>query len=175
MKNDTNKFPIKENKSFDELKTTKALAKILDEENLTEIELDNGKFKIKVARHSYSAGVSVPPQISSPVISHQPLPEELAGFCKLETVCKTETVCDYKNHPGAVKSPMVGVVYLAPEPSAPAFIKEGDNVKSWQTLLLVEAMKTFNPITAPKSGIIKKILVEDSSPVEFGEALVVIE
>lgn len=162
---------VKDEKPCDELKTTKALAKILDEENLSEIELDNGKFKIRVARTLSSAG-AVMMQNPATFIHHNPASDP---SCTTETVCKTETVCDFRSHPGLIKSPMVGVVYLAPEPSAPTFVKEGDTVKAGQTLLLVEAMKTFNPITAPKAGVIKKIIIEDSAPVEFGEPLMVIE
>jgi acetyl-CoA carboxylase biotin carboxyl carrier protein len=78
-------------------------------------------------------------------------------------------------HPGAVTSPMVGVVYMAPEPGAPNFIKVGDTVDEGATLLLIEAMKTFNPLRAPRGGRIAAILGDDATPVEYGEALVVIE
>jgi acetyl-CoA carboxylase biotin carboxyl carrier protein len=79
------------------------------------------------------------------------------------------------DHPGTVKSPMVGTVYTAPEPDAPTFITEGDSVSKGQTLLIVEAMKVMNPITAPKTGTVVKILVQNAQPVEFGEALVIVE
>ena len=79
------------------------------------------------------------------------------------------------DHPGAVKSPMVGTVYTAPEPDAPAFITEGDSVSQGQTILIVEAMKVMNPITAPKTGTVVKIFVQNAQPVEFGEALVIVE
>jgi acetyl-CoA carboxylase biotin carboxyl carrier protein len=82
---------------------------------------------------------------------------------------------DAATHPGAVTSPMVGVAYLAPEPNAAHFIKVGDKVSEGQTLCLIEAMKTFNPIRAPKGGTITQILIGNGQPVEFGEALVVIE
>ena len=75
----------------------------------------------------------------------------------------------------AVKSPMVGTVYLQPQPGSPAFIKVGDTVSAGQTLLIVEAMKTMNPIPAPNAGVVLKILVEDGQPVEFGEPLVIVE
>ncbi len=77
-------------------------------------------------------------------------------------------------HPGAVKSPMVGTVYLSPEPNAPAFVAVGDAVKEGQTLLLVEAMKTFNEIKAPHGGVLRQILVENQQPVEYGEILAII-
>ena len=79
------------------------------------------------------------------------------------------------DHPGAVKSPMVGTVYTAPEPDAPAFITEGATVTAGQTLFIVEAMKVMNPITAPKAGTVVKIFVQNAQPIEFGEALVIVE
>jgi acetyl-CoA carboxylase biotin carboxyl carrier protein len=82
---------------------------------------------------------------------------------------------DLSKHPGAVTSPMVGVAYLSPEPSAPAFVSEGHAVTVGQTLMLIEAMKTFNQIKAPRAGILKQLLVTSGSPVEFGEVLAVIE
>ncbi|MED5305475.1 MAG: biotin/lipoyl-containing protein, partial [Pseudomonadota bacterium] len=82
---------------------------------------------------------------------------------------------DAASHPGAVTSPMVGTVYVAPEPDAPSFIEVGDSVKKGQTILIVEAMKVMNPITAPADGKIVQILVQNAQPVEFGEVLVVIE
>ena len=78
-------------------------------------------------------------------------------------------------HPGAVTAPMVGVVYLSAEPGSPPFIKPGDTVSEGQTLLLIEAMKTFNPVRAPRSGRVARILVADKVPVEFGEDLVILE
>ncbi|MGB7406059.1 MAG: biotin/lipoyl-containing protein, partial [Pacificimonas sp.] len=80
-----------------------------------------------------------------------------------------------KSHPGAVKSPMVGTVYLSPEPGAANFVKEGDEVNAGDTLLIVEAMKVMNPITAPKAGKVSKLCVENESPVEFDEVLAIVE
>ena len=79
------------------------------------------------------------------------------------------------DHPGAVKSPMVGTVYLQPDENSPPYVKAGDTVSEGQTLLLVEAMKTFNPVTAPRAGKVTQILVKNTQPVEFGEPLVIIE
>ena len=87
----------------------------------------------------------------------------------------TEDSDDPAALPGAVVSPMVGTVYLAPEPGAPDFVKVGDTISEGQTLLIVEAMKTMNQIPAPKSGTVKRIVVEDGAPVEFGAPLMVIE
>jgi acetyl-CoA carboxylase biotin carboxyl carrier protein len=82
---------------------------------------------------------------------------------------------DAASHPGAVLSPMVGVVYLSPEPAAPAFVTVGQQVVAGQTLLLIEAMKTFNQIKAPKAGTVTAILVQSGAPVEYGEALVILD
>ena len=82
---------------------------------------------------------------------------------------------DLSKHPGVIKSPMVGTVYMSPEPGAPAFIKVGDNVSVGQNLLIIEAMKVMNPIKASKSGIVKKILVRDAEPIEFDTPLLIIE
>jgi acetyl-CoA carboxylase biotin carboxyl carrier protein len=82
---------------------------------------------------------------------------------------------DMASHPGALTSPMVGTVYVAPEPDAPAFVTVGDSVKKGETVLIVEAMKVMNPITAPTDGKIAQIMVQNGQPVEFGEVLVVIE
>jgi acetyl-CoA carboxylase biotin carboxyl carrier protein len=84
-------------------------------------------------------------------------------------------LADLSAHPGAVKAPMVGVMYLSPEPGAPAFVKIGDMVSEGQTLLLIEAMKTFNPVKATRAGKVAQILVENGAPVEYGEILVIIE
>jgi acetyl-CoA carboxylase biotin carboxyl carrier protein len=82
---------------------------------------------------------------------------------------------DWKSHPGAVLSPMVGTVYLSPEPGAARFVKPGDIVSEGQTLMIVEAMKTFNPIAATRAGRVAQLLVSDAQPVEYGEALVILE
>jgi acetyl-CoA carboxylase biotin carboxyl carrier protein len=78
-------------------------------------------------------------------------------------------------HPGAVKSPMVGTAYLSPEPGKPVFVHIGDKVIAGQTLLIIEAMKTFNPIKAPKAGTVAQILIDNAQPVEFGEPLMIVE
>ncbi|MBX9942925.1 MAG: acetyl-CoA carboxylase, biotin carboxyl carrier protein, partial [Reyranella sp.] len=82
---------------------------------------------------------------------------------------------DLAKHPGAVTSPMVGTAYLAPEPGKPNFVSIGDKVAAGQTLLIIEAMKTFNPIKAPKAGTVAQILIDNAQPVEFGEALMIVE
>jgi acetyl-CoA carboxylase biotin carboxyl carrier protein len=146
------------------LKTVSELAKILDERNLTEIEFDTEDVRIRIARENsvFAQAVQAPAMSAAPVANNTP-------------ATLAEETADLSKHPGAVKSPMVGVVYTAPEPSSPNFVKEGDSISAGDTLLLVEAMKTFNPVKATKSGTITKILVEDGMPVEFGEPLMIIE
>ncbi|MBF0166389.1 MAG: acetyl-CoA carboxylase biotin carboxyl carrier protein [Alphaproteobacteria bacterium] len=134
----------------------RTLADLLNETGLSEIEYDTGSLRLRVARQ-----MSTVVHASS---SHAPA-----------AMAAAPAVADAALHPGAVTSPMVGVAYLTPEPSAPNFIKVGDRVTEGQTLLLIEAMKTFNPIRAPKGGVVAQILVGNGQPVEFGEPLVVIE
>ncbi len=130
------------------------LAELLDETGLTEIEYAVGDHTVRVARSGAPAAVVAAP----PAAPGAPSAVEASGARR-----------------GAVPSPMVGVVYLSPEPGAEPFVKIGDNVTEGQTLLLIEAMKTFNPVRAPRGGKVTQILVADKTPVEFGEELVVIE
>ena len=140
------------------------LAKILDETGLTEITWVQGTIQIKVARgitgqvavqHQQSGAVPAPGAAATPVPAAPP--------------------ADPAAHPGAVKSPMVGTAYVAAEPGAASFVKVGDTVRQGQTVLIIEAMKTMNPIPAPKSGRVAEILIGDKQPVEFGQVLMVIE
>ncbi len=133
------------------------LAGLLDETGLGEIEVQEGDSKIRVAK----GGVTI--------AAHSPQSAPVAA------ALTAPLIEDAASHPGAVVSPMVGVCYLSPDPKSEAFFNEGDSVKEGDTLLLIEAMKVFNPISAPRSGTIKKILVRDGTPVEFGEPLVIIE
>ena len=142
-------------------KRIRQLAELLDETNLSEIEIESDGTRIRVARQ-----VSV----STPVVSASAPAPTTAPAAPAEA----ETA-DLSAHPGAVKSPMVGTAYLAPEPGAAPFVKAGDSVSEGQTILIVEAMKTMNPISAPKSGTIKQICVGNAQPVEFGEVLVIID
>ena len=140
------------------------LAALLDETGLTEIEYGVEGVNIRVSKAANYA-VSAPlapaaPASVSPAASAQP---------------SDEAVTDTASHPGAVKAPMVGVVYTSSDPDSPDFIKVGDTISEGQTLLLIEAMKVFNSITAPKAGRVTQILVSSGSPVEFGEPLVIIE
>ena len=149
-----------------ETKLLRELAKILNETDLSEIEMEKGSLRLRVARQANIVQASAPmmaaPAAAAPTAA--PAPETPAPA----------TAADAAAHPGAVKSPMVGTAYIRPSPDADQFVNVGDSVKEGDTVLLVEAMKTFNPIVAPKSGKIGEILVEDSQPVEFGEALFII-
>ncbi len=138
------------------------LAGLLDETGLTEIEIEQDNFRIRVSRAvSAVSTVAAPP---SPPPS-TPLPAE----------AKTAPAATPASHPGAVKSPMVGTAYRASAPTAAAFVEVGSTVTQGQTLLIIEAMKTMNQIPSPRPGTVKEILVEDGQPVEFGEPLMIIE
>ncbi len=139
------------------------LAALLVETGLSEIEIEKSGLKIRVARN-LSVSAVAPQQVApaSPVS-----PAGQAG--------PAEPASDIANHPGCVKSPMVGTAYRAPEPGAAPFVEIGSRVVQGQTLMIIEAMKTMNHIPAPRSGTVTHILVENGQPVEFGEPLVVIE
>lgn len=141
------------------------LAKILRETDLTEIELVENDSRIRVARQISVQAVA---QVAAPAMAAP----AAAPAAPLAAVAAPEAEGP---HPGTVTSPMVGVAYLAPEPGAAPFITAGSRVAQGQTLLLIEAMKTFNQIRAPKAGTVTRILVESGAPVEYGEPLLVIE
>ena len=144
-------------------KTIKDLAELLGETGLTEIEIETGDMRIKVARQGTAVSAVVP--AAAPVAA---APEPALTP---ETVPNTAPA----DHPGGVKSPMVGTAYLAHEPGAGNFVKVGDTVNEGQTILIIEAMKTMNPIGAPKSGKVTQILISNEQPVEFDEVLMIIE
>jgi acetyl-CoA carboxylase biotin carboxyl carrier protein len=137
------------------------LAALLNETGLSEIELEKSGLKVRVARTLVASG-TVMAAASAGVAGSAALP---AGA----------NVADPAKHPGAVKSPMVGTGYLAPEPGAANFVEVGTKVKAGDPLLIIEAMKTMNQIPAPKAGTVTAILVENGQPVEFGEPLMIIE
>jgi len=146
-------------------KLVRKLADILKDTDLTEIEVERGELRIRVAR-----GAAVPAApLLAPVLAPAPTPAQ-------ESVQKpADAAAEPKPPKGdVVKSPMVGTVYMSPQPDHAPFIKVGDQVEAGQTLLIVEAMKTMNPIPAPRAGAVLELLVEDAQPVEFGEGLVVI-
>jgi acetyl-CoA carboxylase biotin carboxyl carrier protein len=144
------------------------LAAILEETNLGEIELADGERKIRVARAPAAAAA---PQFTMATPMVAPAGAPMAG----SAVTAGPAPGDFGKHPGAVKSPMVGTAYLSPEPGKPVFVHVGDKVIAGQTLLIIEAMKTFNPIKAPKAGVVTQVLIENARPVEFAEVLMIIE
>ncbi len=136
----------------------RALAAVLSETGLTEIEIAEKDSRIRVVR-------AAAPPVAAPVPPVAPPP----------AAAPAPAVPDEASHPGAVLSPMVGVAYLSPEPGAAPFVTVGQSVAAGQTLLLIEAMKTFNQIRAPKAGTVARILVANSTPVEYGEVLLILE
>lgn len=146
-------------------KLVRQLAELLDETGLTEIEVEDEGRKIRVARQVSGVVAAAPvAAVAAAPAATAPAP---AAAAPAET--------DLKSHPGAVKSPMVGTVYLSAEPGSAPFIKEGAAVSAGDTLVIVEAMKVMNPIQAPKSGKVVKICVANEQPVEYDQPLVVIE
>lgn len=137
---------------------------LLEETGLSEIEISEGRQSVRVSRQSAMAAVA------------QAIPAPAAPASAADAPASAEN-----NEPpaseaaGAVPSPMVGTVYLAPKPGDPNFVSEGDQVSEGQTLMIVEAMKVMNPIPAPRAGTVTRILVADAQPIEFGEPLLVIE
>ena len=135
------------------------LAKLLEETGLSELEVEQDGTRIRVARGGRAVAAPAPaPVVIAPVAA-----APAAG------------ATDSGKHAGAVTSPMVGTAYLAPSPGAKAFVEVGSRVKAGDTLLIIEAMKTMNQIPAPRSGTVTQILVEDGQPVEFGEAMMIVE
>lgn len=149
--------------SFDP-EALRQLAALLNETGMAEIELEEGERRLRLAR-------SVP---ASP-FSYALPPAAMAAPGGGAVPPPAPAPADFAAHPGAVKSPMVGVAYLAAEPGAANFVSMGQSVESGQTLLLIEAMKTFNQIKAPRAGTVTQILISSGQPVEFGEPLIVIE
>ena len=147
-------------------KLVRELAKILNDTGLTEIEMEKGSLKIRVAK----GGGQIVQAMAAPA----PVAAAAPAQASSQPVAAPTTKADASAHPGAAKSPMVGTVYTRPSPDADSFVKVGDKVKEGDTIVLIEAMKTFNPITATKSGKIEEVLVEDAQPVEFGEVLFII-
>ncbi|SRR6266536_1074291 len=139
------------------------LALLLDETNLTEIEIERAGLRVRVARN-VSIAASIPANMQT-----------LAPAPAANIPVTPPAVADLAKHPGVVPSPMVGTAYWAPEPGAKPFIEVGTKVSAGQTLLIIEAMKTMNQIPSPRAGTVTQILVEDGQPIEFGEPLVIIE
>ena len=146
----------------------RALADILDDAGLAELEYETEDLSVRLSRVTGAAApvAAVAAPVAAPASAATPAVAPAAA---------ENAPADAASHPGAVTSPMVGTAYVAPEPDAPAFVEVGDAVKKGQTILIVEAMKVMNPITAPADGTVKQIMVTNGQPVEFGEVLVVIE
>jgi acetyl-CoA carboxylase biotin carboxyl carrier protein len=139
------------------------LAQLLDENKLTEIEAEDGERRIVVKREVQMSGAPA----AAPVFQ--------AAAAAAPPSAPAAPVASPAAHPGAVKSPMVGTVYLAAEPGAKPFVSAGATVKEGDTLLIVEAMKVMNPIAAPRAGTVREVLVADGQPVEFDQPLVIVE
>ena len=144
------------------------LAKLLNKSDLSEIEVQKGDLRIKLARTMTMAPMAHAVHVAAPAAAPAAVAPATAlpgpGTGKVDA-----------SHPGAVASPMVGTAYRRPSPDAKAFVEVGSVVKAGEKILLIEAMKTFNEIVAPRAGTVTAVLVEDGQPVEFGEALIVIE
>ncbi len=150
-----------------------ALAELLRDNDLTELQVkrdygENDSLNVRVSRQ-----IQTVVQASAPTAA--PMPTTTAPSAPATPAPPTMETADPASHPGAVTSPMVGTVYMSPEPGAAPFATVGATVKEGDTILIIEAMKTMNHIPAPRAGTIKRILVEDGGPVEFGAPLVIIE
>jgi len=156
----------------DEIDTAlvRSLADILNDTDLTEIEVERGDLKIRVAREVTMAApvqyAAAPAAAPAPMAAAPAAPQAAMPSDPATIVARSGE---------EVKSPMVGTAYLQASPEAPPFVQPGDKVKKGQTLLIVEAMKTMNPIQSPRDGVVKEVLVGDAQPVEFGEPLVLLE
>ena len=149
-----------------------AIAKLLNEQNLAEIEIEREDLRVRVTRSYASSGVQ---QVMVPAPAPPPAPAVHATAPAGSAAKAAPAADDLASNPGTLTSPMVGTAYLSPEPGKPAFAAIGSKVSEGQTVLIIEAMKTMNQIPAHKSGTIARILVEDSAPVEYGQPLAVIE
>ena len=154
--------------TLNSIKMVRELTKILNENDLSQIKIEEGDIKIVVSRKSQSLSNSFQDENSK----IQENTESLNTKINKKTI---ENIDDLSSQLDAVKSPMVGTAYTRPSPDADPFVKVNDKVKEGDTIILIEAMKTFNSITASKSGTIRKIIIENAQPVEFGDPLFIIE
>jgi acetyl-CoA carboxylase biotin carboxyl carrier protein len=136
------------------------LAKLLEETGLSELEIEQDGMRVRVARSARPVAAAIPTPVAHAVSA---------------AAATAAPAADAGKHVGAVTSPMVGTAYLSPSPGTKAFVEVGSRVKAGDTLLIIEAMKTMNQIPAPRSGTVTQILVEDGQPVEFGEAMMIVE
>lgn len=153
-----------------------SIAELLNDADLAEIEIEKDDFRVRITRTWPSEAPAIAPQYAvAPAIAAAPAVEAAPIVASVVDAAPVKAVDDVASNPGTLTSPMVGTIYLSPEPDAAAFVTEGSKVSEGQTVLIVEAMKTMNQIPAHRSGTIVKILVDDAQPVEYGEPLVVIE
>ena len=148
-----------------DIELIRALAGVLDEAGLSEIEIGEGESRIRIARGTAPAPAAPLPAAAPPPapVAAEPAP------------APAPAQADDASHPGAVISPLVGVVYVAPEPDASPFVAVGDQIGEGDTLFIVEAMKTMNPVRAPRAGRVARILAENGARVEYGEVLLILE
>jgi acetyl-CoA carboxylase biotin carboxyl carrier protein len=140
----------------------RSLAKLLEETNVTEIEVEQGGLRVRVSRHA--------------VVAHAPAMAAHGAAAPVPQITPAATrAIDPAKHPGVVPSPMVGTAYRASQPGAKPFVDIGSVVKAGDTLLIIEAMKTMNQIPAPRAGTVTQVLFEDGQPVEYGEPLIIVE
>jgi acetyl-CoA carboxylase biotin carboxyl carrier protein len=152
-----------------------AIAKLLNEQNLAEIEIERDDLRVRVTRSYPSQGVQ---QYAVPAMA-APAPAAVAPAASVAQAGAAAGLSaaadDLASNPGTLTSPMVGTAYMSPEPGKPAFAPVGTKVSEGQTVLIIEAMKTMNQIPAHRSGTVTRVLVEDAAPIEYGQPLVVIE
>ena len=152
----------------------RAIAELLNEQNLAEIEIEREDLRVRVTRSYATSGVQqvmVPAAAPAPAAPQPTAPQGSAAAAAAVQLAAD----DLASNPGTLTSPMVGTAYLSPEPGKPAFVTVGSRVSEGQTILIIEAMKTMNQIPAHKSGVIARILIEEAAPVEYGQPLAVIE
>ena len=150
-----------------DIELIRALAAVLDEAGLSEIEIGEGEGRIRIAREAAPSAAPLAPVQAA--VSPAPAPPAPEGEPP------AAPVADDASHPGAVTSPLVGVVYVAPEPGASPFVAVGDQIGEGDTLFIVEAMKTMNPVRAPRAGRVARVLAENGARVEYGEVLLILE
>jgi acetyl-CoA carboxylase biotin carboxyl carrier protein len=148
----------------------RAIAELLNEQNLAEIEIEREDLRVRVTRSYASTGVQQVMVPAAPPAAAASAPAPAATGSRAAA-----PVDDLASNPGTLTSPMVGTAYLSPEPGKPAFVAVGTRVSEGQTILIIEAMKTMNQIPAHRSGTVTRVLVADASPVEYGQPLAVIE
>ena len=151
----------------EKIRLVRELAQVMEDKGLVEIDLEDGSVSVHLSKTGSMMPAQMPMQMPAQMPTQMPAP---AASAPAATESAPASAPEH-----AMTSPMVGTVYLSPEPGAAVFVKTGDTVKPGQTLLIIEAMKVMNPITATAAGVVRQILVDDGQPVEFGEPLIVIE